>query len=196
MAVNASGVKKDSPAKPAGKEEAPPAEGAEGEAAAAPASGKNRFSRKKIIIIASAAVLLLAAIIGGLYFGGFIGGHAKEELSAEELARVAGEAELAGGIFLDVPDITVNLASTGKQAHFLKMSISVEVSSELEKTELQKQLPHVVDQFQVYLRELRMEDLSGSAGIYRLREELLERVKAVSGGVPVKDVLFREILVQ
>ena len=34
-------------------------------------------------------------------------------------------------------------------------------------------MPRIVDNFQIYLRELRLEDLRGSAGIYRLREELL-----------------------
>ena len=56
--------------------------------------------------------------------------------------------------------------------------------------------PRIIDHFQVYLRELRVEDLRGSAGIYRLREELLARVNAAVKPTKVENVLFREVLVQ
>ena len=57
-------------------------------------------------------------------------------------------------------------------------------------------LPRIVDNFQVYLRELRIEDLQGSAGLQRLREELLLRVNASTKTAKVRDVLFKEMLVQ
>ncbi len=57
-------------------------------------------------------------------------------------------------------------------------------------------MPRIVDNFQIYLRELRIEDLRGSDGIYRLREELLARVNAAVAPVKVTDVLFKEMLVQ
>jgi len=57
-------------------------------------------------------------------------------------------------------------------------------------------MPRIIDNFQVYLRELRLEDLRGSAGMYRLREELLTRVVAAAQPVRVKDVLFKEMLIQ
>jgi len=56
--------------------------------------------------------------------------------------------------------------------------------------------PRVVDQFQTFLREMRIQDLRGSAGIYRLRQELLYRVNLAAQPVKVKDVLFQEILIQ
>jgi flagellar FliL protein len=46
------------------------------------------------------------------------------------------------------------------------------------------------------LRELRVEDLSGSASVYRLKEELLRRVNLAVEPVKVKDVLFREMIIQ
>jgi flagellar FliL protein len=41
-----------------------------------------------------------------------------------------------------------------------------------------------------------MEDLRGSAGMYRLREELLMRVTEAAQPIRVRDVLFQEMLVQ
>jgi len=57
-------------------------------------------------------------------------------------------------------------------------------------------LPRIVDNVQVYLRELRAEDLKGSAGTYRLREELLKRINATVAPLRIDDVLFLEILLQ
>ena len=57
-------------------------------------------------------------------------------------------------------------------------------------------MPRIMDNFQAYLRELRIEDLKGAAGMYRLREELLSRVNAALAPVKVHDVLFKEMLVQ
>ena len=47
-----------------------------------------------------------------------------------------------------------------------------------------------------YLRELRLEDLQGAAGVYRLREELLVRVNQAVRPAKVNDVLFKDMLIQ
>jgi flagellar FliL protein len=74
--------------------------------------------------------------------------------------------------------------------------VSLEVGSEADFEHLQSMMPRIIDNFHVYLRELRAEDLRGSAGLYRLREELLIRVQAIADPVLVRDVLFKEVLVQ
>jgi flagellar FliL protein len=57
-------------------------------------------------------------------------------------------------------------------------------------------MPRVMDAFQTYLRELRASDLDGSAGLYRLKEELTRRVNAAIAPSHVNAVLFKEIVVQ
>ncbi len=54
----------------------------------------------------------------------------------------------------------------------------------------------VVDAFQVCPRELRRSDLEGSAGVYRLKEELRRRVSVAIYPAQVDCILFEEILVQ
>jgi flagellar FliL protein len=90
----------------------------------------------------------------------------------------------------------VNLNSTGRKASFLKLSVSLEVGSDADRAALTQLQPRVIDNFQVYLRELRIEDLRGSAGLQRLREELLMRVNAATYPTVVRDVLFKQMLVQ
>jgi flagellar FliL protein len=62
--------------------------------------------------------------------------------------------------------------------------------------QVQPVLPRVMDAFQTYLRELRPTDLDGSAGLYRLKEELTRRVNASIAPSRVNAVLFKEIVVQ
>ena len=154
---------------------------------------KRRFGGKMLIIIAGGLVVLLLAIGAGLYFTGMLNrfiGH-KEEVTEKA-------APPKPTVFFDLPDLLVNLNSTGanRRANFLKISVSLEVESQADVARIQAVMPRVIDNFQVYLRELRVEDLRGSAGIYRLREELLARVNTAAAPAKILDVLFKEILIQ
>ncbi|HOO52199.1 MAG TPA: flagellar basal body-associated FliL family protein, partial [Alphaproteobacteria bacterium] len=118
-----------------------------------------------------------------------------------EHGEAAGEGEHGEGghsastVFMKIPDLIVNLTSTG-QPRYLRLSIQLELASEEDMKKVEMVMPRVIDQFQTYLRELRVEDLRGSKGIYRLQMELLARVNAAAYPVEVKDVLFQEILIQ
>jgi flagellar FliL protein len=147
--------------------------------------------RKKLIIIAGGALILLLALGGGAYFFGLLDrfiGHKAPVVEAVQPPKPA--------VFFDLPDLLVNLNGAGRKASFLKLSVSLELDKQEDVPRLQSVLPRIIDNFQVYLRELRVEDLRGSGGIYRLREELLTRVNAAATPVKVTDVLFKEMLVQ
>ena len=46
------------------------------------------------------------------------------------------------------------------------------------------------------MREIRASDLSGSVGLYRLREELLKRVNVAVYPAKVDAVLFKDLIIQ
>lgn len=160
---------------------------------------KKRISGKRLIIFA--AILLLVLIGGGVGAAvmlGLFGGH-------KEAAPAEGEAHPAAApapqpqqraFFFEVPDLIVNLNTSGRKSTFLKIKIALELESPQDVDRINEVLPRIVDNFQVYLRELRIDDLNGSAGMYRLREELLRRVNIAARPVKVRDVLFKEMLVQ
>jgi flagellar FliL protein len=56
--------------------------------------------------------------------------------------------------------------------------------------------PRIMDLFQTYLREMRPDELRGSLGTYRLREQLIARASLAVAPARVVDVLFTELLVQ
>ena len=166
-------------------------EGAEAESDDGDAEApKKKLSGKKLVLIALPLVLLLAGV------GGFLFLKSGEEPAEgeEEVAEV--EEEVLPSVYYDLPQMLVNLNTAGRRVNFLKIVVSLELADESDIAHLEQILPRIVDNFQVYLRELRIEDLKGSAGIYRLREELLLRVNAAAYPAEVRDVLFKEMLIQ
>jgi flagellar FliL protein len=146
--------------------------------------------RRLMIIIAAAAVVLLAAG-GGLFF--FM---SSSQAPADAHGAVEAHAVHESFIF-NLPQMTVNLNSeAGEPEAFLRMTIALEVSSEEVMHDIQPQLAKVIDAFQIYLRELRRSDLEGSAGIYRLKDELMRRINMSIYPSRVESILFRELLVQ
>jgi flagellar FliL protein len=101
-------------------------------------------------------------------------------------------------VFFPMPELLVNLATAQKvkKPPFLRLVLKLELGNpeDLKNIELVK--PRIIDQFQIFLRELRAEDLQGSAGLQRLREELLSRANSVSAPIKIRDVLFEVMLIQ
>ena len=151
--------------------------------------------KKKLIIIIVAVLLLLVGGGAGAYFLGLL----EPLLGGEEEVEkpVEGEEEYKGDpVFFDLEEILVNLSVGSGKTVFLKIRISLELSKPSDVANIEKSMPKIVDGFQSYLRELKVEDLEGSAGIYRLREELMRRVVSTSAPAKIKNVLFREMLIQ
>ena len=158
-------------------------------------------SGKKRLLIVIAAVLVL--ILGGAaaaYFTGLLqpvvdmlsGGQdavAVDELDQQQV--ISGDA-----VFYDLQEMLVNINTGGRKAVYLKIRVSLELENGDDIAKVEEMMPRIVDNFQIYLRELRIEDLKGSAGMYRLREELLKRVSVAVAPAKVNDVLFKEMLVQ
>ncbi len=151
---------------------------------------------KKMILLIGLPLLLIAGGAGAYFTGALDGLLGKEEAATEMADKSKEGEENLNASFLKIPDMIVNLSSSGGQPRYLRLSVQLELGSEEDKAKIEQVMPRVVDQFQTYLRELRVRDLRGSAGIYRLQMELLSRVNAAAYPVEVQDVLFQEILIQ
>jgi len=162
----------------ADKEQADDADGAAG---AAPKTGKLK------LIIAAAG--FLAIIGGGAGWFFLMRGHGEEAHAEAPVAKPPA--------FVEVPDMLVNLVGApGERVLYLKVKLVLEVKEEKQVEAIKPSLPRVTDLFQTYLRELRPADLNGSAGLFRLKEELTRRVNAAVSPNQVSAVLFKEIVVQ
>jgi flagellar protein FliL len=155
--------------------------GTEGEAGAAPAGGK-----KKLLIIIAAALLVLG---GGGGFGAymFLGGEAPAE---GETVAVVDETP---PVFYDMPEIVIRL--DGGQGQYLKLATVLDLAAEHTPEEMNAIEPRLLDVMQTYLIELKPDDIKGTAGMYRVRQELLRRVNDLVPG-STKDILFKTIILQ
>jgi flagellar FliL protein len=159
------------------------------------AGAKKGIPKLFIIIGAAALVVLLGG--AGLFF--FLSKGAAEAEHADPHAAEGehgGTLEAAHTFIFNLPPMIINLNKEEDGEAVMKLTVALEVADQAMMTEIQPRLAKVVDAFQVYLRELRKSDLEGSAGIYRLKEELLRRVNVSIYPSRVESVLFKEILVQ
>ena len=156
-------------------------EQAEGAAEVAAPKGKLK------LIIAAVAVLLIVSSAATWFF--FFRHHG-DEAHAEA-------APPKPPVFVEVPEMLVNLVgSPGERVQYLKVRVVLEMKEDRQVDAIKPTMPRVTDIFQTYLRELRASDLNGSAGLFRLREELTRRVNTAIAPNQVSAVLFREIIVQ
>ncbi|WP_137177113.1 flagellar basal body-associated FliL family protein [Roseomonas sp. AR75] len=166
---------------------------AEGEGGEAPKKG----GKKKLILML--APLLLLGIGAGLWFGGILPkllgiGGAHPEAQAEAAAQAPPAPTPA---FIDLPEIVSNLnVPSGRRASFVRLRAKLEIADSTQVPAVTEAMPRLVDLFATYLREVRPDELRGSAGSHRLREELIARASVAASPARVTDVLFVEILVQ
>ena len=164
----------------------------DGDGVGAPPS---RFSKKFLMIAGGGALALLLLLGGGIYYFFFAGSDdANKPVVVGNVVLPVVPPQV---VFYDMPDIVVNIQSSESTTPvYLKLSVSLELEAPQEKPGIQALMPRIVDQFQSYLRELRIDDLHGSAGVLRVKEELLRRINAAAAPYPVRDVLLKEMIVQ
>lgn len=157
------------------------AEGADGAEAASSKKGK-----LKLIIAVAGFVAILGAGAGWFFL---MRGPGEEKHAEAAPAKPPS--------FIEVPDMMVNLVGApGERVQYLRVKVVLEIKDEKQVEAIKPNLPRVTDLFQTYLRELRPSDLNGSAGLFRLKEELTKRVNNAVAPQQVSAVLFKEIVVQ
>lgn len=188
------------------------AEAAAGDDAEAPPAKKG--GKKKLIVLV-ALVLLLAGAGAGLWFGGILPpllgmGKPADAKATEEAGQGHGDAKGDGKgdakaakpdvrpqpVFMDLPEIIANLNAGPRRNSFIKLRPKLELAKAEDEAAVKAAMPRLMDLFQTYLREMRPEELRGSAGTYRLREELLARANIAVAPARIVDVLFPEMIVQ
>ncbi len=149
----------------------------------------------KFLLLVSGIMAVLVLALGGLAFSGMLpfgGGHHKSATS-----RAVKEAEGPHPpIFIDVPEMVVNLDAGPRRETFAKVVCRIEVPTAKDGATVTAAMPRVIDMLQTYLRAMRPEELGSEAGLYRLREAFLARASIAVPDAHLDDVLFAELIVQ
>ena len=155
------------------------------------AAPPKKGGKKKLLL--ALPVVLIAAGAGGWFSGAIpkmLGhGEAHEGAHASEVAAKPPS-------FFDMPEIIANLNTGTRRAAFIKLKTKLELARAEDQPVVQAAMPRILDLFQGYLREMRPEELRGTASTYRLREELLARTNIAAAPARVTAVLFSEMIVQ
>jgi flagellar FliL protein len=161
-------------------------EAAGGAAADAVEAVPSKKGKLKLIIAAAGFFVIIGVGVGTWMLMKGSGGDKQAEMAAAKPPS-----------YVDVPEIMVNLVSApGERVLYLKVKVVLEVKEEKYIEAIKPAMPRVSDIFQTYMRELRAGDLNGSAGLFRLKEELTRRVNAAVAPQQVSAVLFKEIVIQ
>ncbi|MBY0532773.1 MAG: flagellar basal body-associated FliL family protein [Xanthobacteraceae bacterium] len=139
-------------------------------------------SKKKLFLYGGGGVGVLV-VLAVVYFMFFTG-------------KAVEKPEAAKAVFFDLPEMTVNLSASTERPQYLRVKVTLEMTDSKVLDAVKVSMPRVVDAFQVHLRELRAVDLEGSAGLYRLREELMRRINIAIAPAKIRAVLFKEVVVQ
>lgn len=164
-----------------------------------PAPAPAKPTKRKLIVMGSAAAALLLGGAGGAY--AWIGGDSAEATAGhKEATQGAPDTEESASAdaqtFVDVPPMVVNLRSADGSARFIKLHFMLVPGPKGDPETLKKDLPLLLDAYQPFLRELRPDDLAGSAAVFRIKEEMLLRATDTLGAGQVKDVLIQDLIQQ
>jgi flagellar FliL protein len=135
--------------------------------------------RRKLFIIAGAAVAGLV-VLG---------------LAAKEIASLTSHQAAGSGI-VALPEMVSNLNAGPRRTSFVRLQAQLVLADRADEEAVRAAEPRIQDLFQTYLRDMRPDELRGSAGSYRLREELLARANIAVAPARVTQILFIELLVQ
>jgi flagellar FliL protein len=166
----------------------------DGKAVEAPAEPPEKVGgRRKLAMLAIPLGLGLVLVLAGagLWFSGVL----PRMLGMAQPSDVAGDAAVPPS-YIDLPEMVANLNSGKQRPSYVKLTARIEVPKPGDVAKVKAAMPRLQDLMQTYLREMRPEELHGSAGTYRLREELLVRANAAVAPARVSDILFTEMIVQ
>jgi flagellar FliL protein len=158
--------------------------------------GEKPPKKKGKMLLIAIPVLLIAVGAGG-WFSGIIPSllGAKPKTAKVDSSKPA-VAAVAEPVYVDVPEIIANLNVSGKRPSYMKLHAKLEIGAKADEAAVTAAMPRIQDLFQTYLRDMRPEELRGSEGSYRLREELIDRATTAAAPAHVTDVLFVEMVIE
>jgi flagellar FliL protein len=145
--------------------------------------------RRRLIVFG--APLALAGLGSGLWFSGVL-----PHLLGIQHTQVAESATPSQPIYIDLPELITNLNNNTPRTSYVKLTARLEVRRQEDVERVKAAMPRLQDLFLTYIREMRPQELRGSAGTYRLREELIARANLAAAPARITDVLFTQMLIQ
>ena len=94
----------------------------------------------------------------------------------------------------DLPTVTMNFG-TADESRTIKVKLGLELTKKSHAKNIEAQLSKIIASVANDLSAVEQADLYQRKGLMNLRKSLHDGVRAAAGGIPVENILFREILV-
>lgn len=147
-------------------------------------------SRGKRILLFLIPILII--LLSGLIY--FIVSYFRDANTQEVKVEKVNKQLTDNYLYHDFDGILVGLYTADNQRSFLKVSFSIQMSDEATMDALTSKSPIVRDAVQLFLRELRPEELSGTAGVLMIKTEFIKRINKIISPMKIDDILFKELL--
>ena len=155
-------------------------------------------AKSKLLLVAVIGVLLVALLgVGGfIVYTQVLGGGGGGEEAKKEAAKAAELKEAAKlGVVTALDPFIVNLVDDdGKR--YLKVSMQLELDSEMLNEEVTNKMPQIKDTIITVLSEKNTDDLLTVNGKFKLKEQIQTRVNVLLKTGVVKNVYFVEFVIQ
>jgi flagellar protein FliL len=151
---------------------------------------KDTGGRRRLVLLGAPVALI--GVFAGLWFSGVL----PRLLGMQHADASAEAARAATPIYIDLPEMVANLNSNPQRPSYVKLVARLEVTKQEDVERVKAAMPRLQDLFLTYMREMRPQELRGSGGTYRLREELIARANLAAAPARINDVLFTQMLVQ
>lgn len=156
-------------------------------------------SGKKNLFIIIGAVLVVLLIGGGFGAWWFLlrdkpAADNTNDPAQQVVVPVVGQAATIGPM-VNIEEFIVNIIS-GDAAHYVKTSLTVELTNEQVKTEVEQRMPQVRDAILLLISNKTYEELQDLQGKKQLKAELLSTVNAFLQSGQVVSIYFTNFVVQ
>ncbi|MFV0438994.1 MAG: flagellar basal body-associated protein FliL [Desulfopila sp.] len=154
--------------------------------------------KKKLIIIIAAALVLLLALGGGAAFY-LLKMKKDEEETKKDPGQEVPVPELNPaatiGPMVDINEFVVNIISDDAN-HYVKASLTIELTNEQAKEELNQRMPQIRDSILLLVGNKTYEELLDLQGKKQLKAELTSKINSILQTGKVKAIYFTDFVVQ
>lgn len=155
---------------------------------------KKKVNKKKILLFLVPALIAIGIAVG-LYHTFGSSYNDIDSLPYDVLEQDGAEGKQST-IFYDLPEITAPLQNAEGGNDIVSFKLSMELTSQEDVKKIEILLPRFYDLILAHTRELRSEEVSGSEGLYWLKEELLYRMNLAAAPIKIANINFKSFEIQ
>lgn len=99
-------------------------------------------------------------------------------------------------VFYDLPEISATVKSSNGENSIANFKISIELTNIEDVKKIETLLPRFYDIILAHTQNLHAEEISGSEGLYWLKQELLYRINLAAAPIKIENINFKSFDIQ